>query len=229
MNFGATPIDPTTTRFRFWAPALQSVAHEVERLEPVPMRRLDDKWFEAETLCGAGAACRFAPPKIWLLLIPPPVRWLGRVFGDGVVSDPGCASYRRTCDRPGCDSRPRETRRGKTPNDRRQSERTGGSLVCARCPRGSALSRGRLFVRVRRGRLKSRRIAARRGAWWRLCRPGAISAEEALRRFGGLRLARSARRSRPSPRPLHRARPQGRRSRPPGLPPSGSGSLSTCP
>jgi hypothetical protein len=30
------------------------------------------------------------------------------------VTDPGCASYRCTCDRPGCDSRPRETRQGKT-------------------------------------------------------------------------------------------------------------------
>src|ERR1700691_3072465 len=42
MNFGATLINPTTTRFRFWAPAPQSVALEVEGLEPVPMRRLDD-------------------------------------------------------------------------------------------------------------------------------------------------------------------------------------------
>lgn len=55
MNFGATLINPTTTRYRFRAPALQSVALEVEGLEPVPMRRLDNGWFEAETLCGAGA------------------------------------------------------------------------------------------------------------------------------------------------------------------------------
>jgi hypothetical protein len=40
MNFGTTLINPTTTRYRFWAPALQSVALEVEGLEPVPMRRL---------------------------------------------------------------------------------------------------------------------------------------------------------------------------------------------
>ena len=136
--------------------------------------------------------------------------------------------------------------REKNPDDRRQSERTGGSLVWARCSRGSALSRGRLFVRIRRGRLsgESRRIAARQehggdsaGRERREHGPviakasliESISAEEALRRFRGLRPARSARRSRPSPRPLHRARPKGRRSRPPGLPPSGSGSLSTCP
>jgi 1,4-alpha-glucan branching enzyme len=59
MNFGAALINPTTTRYRFWAPAPQSVALEVEGLEPVPMRRLDDGWFEAETLCGAGAVFRF--------------------------------------------------------------------------------------------------------------------------------------------------------------------------
>jgi hypothetical protein len=59
MNFGATLINPTTTRSRFWALALQGVALEVEGLELVPMRRLDDGWFEAETLCGAGAAYRF--------------------------------------------------------------------------------------------------------------------------------------------------------------------------
>ena len=35
MNFGPTLINPTTTRYRFWAPALQSVALEVEGLEPV--------------------------------------------------------------------------------------------------------------------------------------------------------------------------------------------------
>ena len=55
MNFGATLINPTTTRYRFRAPTLQSVALEVEGLEPVPMRRLDTGWFEAETFCGAGA------------------------------------------------------------------------------------------------------------------------------------------------------------------------------
>jgi 1,4-alpha-glucan branching enzyme len=113
-NFGATLIDPTTTRFRFWAPALQSVAHEVERLEPVPMRRLDDGWFEAETLCGAGAAYRFHIAADLAVIDPAAHALRGRVFGDGAVTDPGCVCYRRTCDRPGCDSRPQETRKGKT-------------------------------------------------------------------------------------------------------------------
>jgi hypothetical protein len=70
MNFGATLINPTTTRYRFRAPTLQSVALEVEGLEPVPMRRLDTGWFEAETLCGAGAVHTVRMPKVWLLLIP---------------------------------------------------------------------------------------------------------------------------------------------------------------
>jgi maltooligosyltrehalose trehalohydrolase len=72
MNFGATLINPTTTRYRFWAPALQSVALEVEGLEPVPMRRLDNGWFEAETLCGAGAVHTVRIAEGLAAIDPPP-------------------------------------------------------------------------------------------------------------------------------------------------------------
>jgi hypothetical protein len=187
------------------------------------MRRLEDGWFEAETLCGAGAVFRF---RIAEDLAPCAART--RLWRRCRVTDPGRASYRRTCDRPGCDSRPRETRQGKNPEDRRQSERTGGSLVCARCPRGSAYREGDFLFESVEG-VYSKNRGEHGPVIAKASLIESVSAEEALRRFGGLRPARSARRSRPSPRPLHRARPKGRRSRPPGLPPSGSGSLSTCP
>ena len=59
------------------------MAHEVEGLEPLPMRRLDDGWFEAETLCCARAAYRFRIADD-LAVIDPAARALrGRVFGDG--------------------------------------------------------------------------------------------------------------------------------------------------
>jgi hypothetical protein len=158
----------------------------------------------------------------------------------------GCASYRRTCDRPGCGSLPRETRRGKT-----LAIAVNLSEQVAAWPAHDALADQLyregdfLFEAVEGVYSENRGGSLPRRAWCRLCRagtPGAWASDregltsrvrkrggETLRRFGGLRPARSARRSRPSPRPLHRARPRGLRSRPPGLPPSGSGSLSTCP
>ena len=151
---------------------------------------------------------------------------------------------RRTCDRPGCDSRPRETRQGITltiaVNLSEQAAawsahdaladrlyREGDFLfesVDGACSenRGGSLLGGRMVATPGERREHGPVIA-------KASLNETVSAEEALRRFGGLRPARSARRSRPSPWPLHRARPKGRRSRPPGLPPSGSGSLSTCP
>ena len=92
MAFGAAPVDRTTTRFRFWAPALQSVTLEVEGLEPTAMRKLDDGWFEAEASCGAGAAYRFRVGDD-LAVVDPAARELrGGVFGHAVVTDPH--SYR---------------------------------------------------------------------------------------------------------------------------------------
>ena len=60
------------------------------------MRRLDDGWFEAETVCGAGAAYRFRIAED-LAVIDPAARALrGRVFGDGVGTDPNSYSWRNT-------------------------------------------------------------------------------------------------------------------------------------
>jgi maltooligosyltrehalose trehalohydrolase len=92
MAFGAAAVDRTTTRFRFWAPALRSVALEVEGLEPIAMRPLDDGWFEAEAPCGVGAAYRLRVGDD-LAVVDPAARELrGGVFGQAVVADPH--SYR---------------------------------------------------------------------------------------------------------------------------------------
>jgi maltooligosyltrehalose trehalohydrolase len=96
MGFGASPVDRTTTRFRFWAPALQSVALEVEDLEPIAMHRLDDGWFEAEAPCGAGATYKYRVGEE-LAVVDPAARALrGGVFGHAVVSDPRSYRWRNT-------------------------------------------------------------------------------------------------------------------------------------
>ena len=96
MAFGASPIDHATTRFRFWAPALQSAVLEVEGLEPTPMRRLDGGWFEAEARCGAEAAYRFRVAED-LAVVDPAARALrGGVFGHAIVTDPHSYRWRNT-------------------------------------------------------------------------------------------------------------------------------------
>jgi maltooligosyltrehalose trehalohydrolase len=92
MNFGPRLIGPARTRFHFWAPARERVALEIDGLEPIPMRRLDDGWFEADAPCGAGAAYRYRIADD-LAVVDPAARALrGGVFGRAVVTDPD--SYR---------------------------------------------------------------------------------------------------------------------------------------
>ncbi|HYD95891.1 MAG TPA: malto-oligosyltrehalose trehalohydrolase [Noviherbaspirillum sp.] len=69
-SFGAQLVAPDRTRFRLWAPDLETVNVEIEGLAPVPMQRLADGWFEAEAACGAGARYRY------------------RIRGDLAVPDP---------------------------------------------------------------------------------------------------------------------------------------------
>ena len=96
MAFGARPVDRATTRFRFWAPALRSVALEVEGLGPIAMRPLEDGWFEAEAPCGAGAAYRFRVGKE-LAVVDPAARALrGGVFGHAVVTNSHSYRWRNT-------------------------------------------------------------------------------------------------------------------------------------
>jgi maltooligosyltrehalose trehalohydrolase len=96
MAFGAAPVDRATTRFRFWAPALRSVALEVEGLEPIAMRPLEDGWFEAEAPCGVGAAYRLRVGED-LAIVDPAARDLrGGVFGHAVVTDPHSYRWQNT-------------------------------------------------------------------------------------------------------------------------------------
>ena len=96
MIFGAELIAPTVTRFRFWAPALQIVALEVEGLAPIPMRRLDDGWFEVEAPCGAGAAYKFRVGDDLAVTDPAGRALSGDVFSHSLVTDPHSYAWTNT-------------------------------------------------------------------------------------------------------------------------------------
>ena len=96
MNFGATLVDPTTTRFRFWAPRSEAWRSRSKVSTPVAMRPLDDGWFEAEALCGAGAAYRFRIGEDLAVIDPAAHALRGGVFGHAVVTDPHSYPWRNT-------------------------------------------------------------------------------------------------------------------------------------
>ncbi len=59
LPFGATVQDNGRTRFRFWAPAQETVSVALEDGPILPMTRSLDGWFEAVAPCVAGARYRY--------------------------------------------------------------------------------------------------------------------------------------------------------------------------
>lgn len=59
LSFGASLLLSGATHFRFWAPAQERVALEVEGLPAVQMKALGNGWFETEAPCNAGAQYRY--------------------------------------------------------------------------------------------------------------------------------------------------------------------------
>src|SRR3984885_3864494 len=59
LPFGAGILDDGQTRFRFWAPAQETVSVAVECGPIVPMARSPDGWFEATAVCPAGTRYRY--------------------------------------------------------------------------------------------------------------------------------------------------------------------------
>jgi maltooligosyltrehalose trehalohydrolase len=95
-TFGATLLGEDATRFRFWAPALEHVALEIEGSDPIAMRSLEDGWFEVEAACGPGAAFKFrVSPDI---TVPDPASRAvrGDAYGHSLVVDPRSYRWRNT-------------------------------------------------------------------------------------------------------------------------------------
>ena len=93
LPFGAELVSDDRTRFRLWAPSLESVALVIEDEDDVAMEAVAGGWFEAEHACGAGARYRYrvAPPGGGAsLLVPDPASRAqdGDVHDPSIVVDP---------------------------------------------------------------------------------------------------------------------------------------------
>ncbi|MFD1330526.1 malto-oligosyltrehalose trehalohydrolase [Methylopila musalis] len=101
LPFGAQ-FTPEATRFRFWAPAQQAVALEVDGAEPLPLTRSDDGWFETSRAVPVGARYRFRLDDG--LAVPDPASRFqdGDVHGWSVVVDPAAYDW----ETPGWTGRP---------------------------------------------------------------------------------------------------------------------------
>jgi malto-oligosyltrehalose trehalohydrolase len=88
LPFGAELIGPRKTRFRLWAPGTDTVAVELDGIEPIPMQAVGEGWFESEVNCGAGARYKYRVSKD--LAVPDPASRLqsGDVHDPSVVVDP---------------------------------------------------------------------------------------------------------------------------------------------
>ncbi|MGZ3235931.1 MAG: malto-oligosyltrehalose trehalohydrolase [Burkholderiaceae bacterium] len=93
-SFGAHLIAENRTRFRLWAPSKQQVAVEIEGMQAVPMRQLEDGWFETEADCGAGARYRYRISDD--LAVPDPASRFqnGDVHDASIVCDPNAYRWR---------------------------------------------------------------------------------------------------------------------------------------
>jgi malto-oligosyltrehalose trehalohydrolase len=95
MPYGARPLGDGNTRFRLWAPDLESVALECQDGHVATMRALDDGWFECICPRGAGCAYRFRLRDDLAVPDPASRRQLdGDVHGYSLVVDPSAYEWR---------------------------------------------------------------------------------------------------------------------------------------
>lgn len=95
-GFGARRLENGRVRFRIWAPAKDQAELEVEGRPPLPMRRNEDGWFEAEVDCGPGATYRY---RFGDLAVPDPASRAqanGDVHGWSLLVDPHAYAWRTT-------------------------------------------------------------------------------------------------------------------------------------
>ncbi|MGN6480919.1 malto-oligosyltrehalose trehalohydrolase [Luteibacter sp.] len=89
MPYGARPLGDGGTRFRLWAPDLETVTLECQDGHTAEMRALDDGWFECICPRGAGCAYRFRIGEDLAVPDPASRRQLdGDVHGYSLVVDP---------------------------------------------------------------------------------------------------------------------------------------------
>lgn len=95
-SFGAQLVAPNRTRFRLWAPSKEQVSVEIDGMQPVPMERLANGWFEAHADCGAGARYRYRISDD--LAVPDPAsRWQdGDIHDASIVCDPQSYQWNNT-------------------------------------------------------------------------------------------------------------------------------------
>jgi maltooligosyltrehalose trehalohydrolase len=96
LPFGANLMAPGRTLFRIWAPAQRSVALTIADRLPLPMRRHDDGWFEAEADCGAGARYHYVLQDGTKVPDPAARAQAGDVHRESVVVDPASYRWRHT-------------------------------------------------------------------------------------------------------------------------------------
>ncbi|MET0935724.1 MAG: malto-oligosyltrehalose trehalohydrolase [Luteibacter sp.] len=95
MPYGAKPLGDGRTRFRLWAPDLDSVAIECDTGHTSPMRALDDGWFECICPAEVGVGYRFRINGS--LAVPDPASRRqrgGDVHDYSVVTDPLAYEWR---------------------------------------------------------------------------------------------------------------------------------------
>lgn len=89
MPYGVKHLGDGTTRFRLWAPDVETAHIECDNGHTSPMRALDDGWFECVCPADIGSGYRFRVGKD--LVVPDPASRRqrgGDVHGFSVVTDP---------------------------------------------------------------------------------------------------------------------------------------------
>jgi malto-oligosyltrehalose trehalohydrolase len=94
VKFGATLVERGLTRFRFWAPAQENVAVDIEGAASVAMRRQEHGWFEAEVPCRAGTRYRYRLANGALVPDPASRAQAEDVHGASLVVDPDAYQWR---------------------------------------------------------------------------------------------------------------------------------------
>jgi maltooligosyltrehalose trehalohydrolase len=96
LPFGAGILDDGQTRFRFWAPAQETVSVAVEGGPIVPMARSPEGWFEAIAQCPAGTRYRYRLADGTLVPDPASRAQATDVHDPSVVIDPTAYGWRNT-------------------------------------------------------------------------------------------------------------------------------------
>jgi malto-oligosyltrehalose trehalohydrolase len=95
LEFGARVLPDGQVRFRFWAPAQQTVSVAVEDGELFPMQRSPDGWFEVVASCPVGTRYRYRLADGMLVPDPASRAQAGCVHDPSIVIDPD--AYRWRC------------------------------------------------------------------------------------------------------------------------------------